>query len=39
MVLFQYVLIDFTRFVDPENIGGDIRKVILCKLELIYWPG
>ena len=34
MVLFQYVFIDFTRFVDPENIGGDTRMVIPGKLEL-----
>ena len=34
MVLFQYVLSDFTRFVDPENVSVDARVVILCQLEL-----
>ena len=34
MVLFQYVLSDLTRFVDPENISVDTRIRILCQLEL-----
>ena len=34
MVLFQYVLRDLTRFVDPENKGVDTRIRILCQLEL-----
>ena len=32
--MFQYVLSDLTRFVDPENIGVDTRIRILCRLEL-----
>ena len=34
MIFFQFVLSDLTRFVYPENIGGDTRIVILCLLEL-----
>ena len=33
MILFQYILSDFTRFVDPENIRVIPRIVILCQLD------